>query len=147
MQDAQANQRRLCGVVLAGNFDEARALALRFSRPKPKGSSILRAWFDGICLPNPSGHAGYGVVVKRRGQEIYSKAVYMGHGPHLTQEVAEYAGLISVLRFLQQEGIQWATVYGDSRMVIQQVSGEVNARRRKETLKCQPDSRPQKQVL
>jgi ribonuclease HI len=55
--------------------------------------------------------------------------VYLGHGPHLTHEIAEYAGLLIVLRFLLAEGIQWATVYGDSRMVIQQVSGEVKARR------------------
>jgi ribonuclease HI len=53
----------------------------------------------------------------------------MGHGSHLTHEIAEYAGLLIVLRFLLAEGIEWATVYGDSRMVIQQVSGEVKVRR------------------
>jgi ribonuclease HI len=30
-----------------------------------------------------------------------------------------YAGIISVFRFLLAEGIQSATVYGDSQMVIQ----------------------------
>lgn len=123
------NLQRLCGAVLAGNHDEARALALQFSKPKPKGSSILRAWFDGACMPNPGGHAGAGAVVRRHGQVILSKAVYLGNGDHLTHEIAEYAGLLIVLRFLLSEGIQWATVYGDSRMVVQQVNGEVKARR------------------
>jgi ribonuclease HI len=42
--------------------------------------------------------------------------------------VAEYAGAIAVLRFLIREGIQWATVYGDSRMVIQQLNGQIKAK-------------------
>lgn len=66
--------------------------------------------------------------MKRHGQTILSKAVYLGHGSHVTHEIAEYAGLLIVLRFLLAEGIEWATVYGDSRMVIQQVNGEAKAR-------------------
>lgn len=123
--DSQQNLKQLCGAVLGGNHDAARALALRFSSPKPKGSSILRAWFDGACTPNPGGHAGAGAVVRRHDQVILSKAVYLGHGEHLTHEIAEYAGLLIVLRFVLAEGIQWATVYGDSRMVIQQLNGEL----------------------
>lgn len=129
MTQAEPNLRRLCEAVLSGRQDEAQALARQLYRPKPKGSVILRAWFDGCCLPNPGGHAGAGVVVKRHGQAILSQAVYLGHGAHLTHEIAEYAGLLIVLRFLLAEGIEWATVYGDSRMVIQQASGEIKARR------------------
>jgi ribonuclease HI len=103
-------------------------LALQLSGPKPKGSSIVRAWFDGACWPNPGGHGGYGALVKRHGQVIYSKAVYLGRGPHISNNVAEYAGVIAVLRFLLQEGIQWATVYGDSQMVIKQLNGVIKAR-------------------
>jgi ribonuclease HI len=125
MSKAQQNLNRLCDAVLNGRYDDARALALQVSAPKPKGSSILRAWFDGCCSPNPGGHAGAGAVVKRHGQTVLSKAVYLGCGEHLTHEIAEYAGLLTVLRFLLAEGIQWATVYGDSRMVIQQLNREV----------------------
>jgi ribonuclease HI len=42
--------------------------------------------------------------------------------------VAVYAGPIAVLRFILEEGIQWATVYGDSRMVIQQLNGQIKAK-------------------
>ena len=129
MTQTETNLRRLCDAVLNGSQDEARALAHQFYKPKPKGSVILRAWFDGCCLPNPGGHAGAGAVVKRHGQAILSKAVYLGHGAHLTHEIAEYAGLLIVLRFLQSEGIEWATVYGDSRMVVQQLTNDVKPRR------------------
>jgi ribonuclease HI len=129
MSEAQQKLNKLCGAVLNGRHDDARALALQFSAPKPKGSSILRAWFDGCCSPNPGGHGGAAAVVKRHGQTVLSKAVYLGHGEQLTHEIAEYAGLLIVLRFLLNEGIEWATVYGDSRMVIQQASGEIRARR------------------
>lgn len=116
----------LCSAVLSGRHNDARTLALRYS--KPKGSSVLRAWFDGACWPNPGGHGGYGGVVKRNEKVIYSKAVYLGYGPHISNNVAEYAGLIAVLRFLLSEGIQWATVYGDSQMVIKQLNGVIRAR-------------------
>lgn len=130
MKEAEAKLiQDLCGAVLGGRHDDARALALRFSSPRPKGSSIVRAWFDGSCWPNPGGHAGYGIMVQRHNQTIYSKAVYMGQGEHLTHEIAEYAGVIAVLRFLLQEGIQWATVFGDSQMVIKQLNGTIKARR------------------
>jgi ribonuclease HI len=125
MSEDQQKLNKLCGAVLSGRYDDARALALQFSAPKPKGSSILRGWFDGCCSPNPGGHAGAGAVVKRHGQTVLSKAVYLGQGEHLTHEIAEYTGLLIVLRFLLTEGIQWATVYGDSRMVIQQINREV----------------------
>jgi ribonuclease HI len=129
MKESEARLQDLCGAVLSGRYDDARTLALRYSTPKPKGSSILRAWFDGSCWPNPGGHAGYGVVVQRHNQTIYSKAVYLGNGPHLTHEIAEYAGVVAVLRFLLQEQIPWATVYGDSQMVIKQLNGTIKARR------------------
>ena len=129
MNEAQENLQNLCSAVLSGRHDDARALAVQFSTPKPKGSSVVRAWFDGACWPNPGGHGGYGALVKRHDQVIYSRAVYMGHGPHVSNNVAEYGGVIAVLRYLLQEGIEWATVYGDSQMVIQQLTGKIKARR------------------
>lgn len=123
MTQAETNLRRLCDAVLNGRQTEARALASHFYKPKPKGSAILRAWFDGCCVPNPGGQAGAGAIVKRHEQVILSKSVHLGHGAQLSQEAAEYAGLLIVLRFLQAERVQWATVYGDSQLVIQQLTG------------------------
>jgi ribonuclease HI len=125
---AETKLKQLCGAILSGRRDDARTLAQQFALPKPKGSSIVRGWFDGACWPNPSGHGGYGALVKRYDVPILSKSVYMGHGPHITNNVAEYAGCVAVLRFLLAEGIQWGTVYGDSRMVVQQLNGEIKAK-------------------
>jgi ribonuclease HI len=128
MEQAESKLRQLCSAVLRGHHARARELALHFSAPRPRGSSIVRGWFDGACWPNPGGHCGYGALVKRHDVPILSKAVYMGHGAHLSHEIAEYAGAIEVLRFLLSAGIGSATVYGDSRMVIQQLNGLISPR-------------------
>jgi ribonuclease HI len=36
-------------------------------------------------------------------------------------------GVVAVLRYLMEAGIQWATVYGESQMVIKQLNGEIKA--------------------
>jgi Carbonic anhydrase len=47
-------------------------------------------WFDGAAWPNPGGHGAYGVLVKRYGEVIYQASEYLGHGPHITNNVAEW---------------------------------------------------------
>lgn len=66
--------------------------------------------------------------MKRHGEVIYQASEYLGQGAHITNNVAEYAGVIAVLRFLLAESIQCATVYGDSRMVVQQLNGQIKAK-------------------
>lgn len=128
-KDRQAQLSLLCQTVLNGRPEDAKALAAKLMTPKPKGSAFLHAWFDGAAWPNPGGHGAYGVLVKRHGEVIYQASEYLGHGPHITNNVAEYAGVIAVLRFLLSEGVQCATVYGDSRMVVQQLNGQIKAKR------------------
>lgn len=85
---------------------------------------MIRAWFDGAVEPhNPSGHGGIGVVVRRDNEVIYTEASYMGRWGSLTNNCAEYAAVIAALRYLIREGISEAVVYGDSDMVIEQLSG------------------------
>lgn len=48
--------------------------------------------------------------------------------PFQWSNTAEYVGVIAV-RFLLQEGIQWATVYGDSQMAIKPLNGTIKVRR------------------
>jgi hypothetical protein len=82
----------LCEAVLSGRYEATRALALRFSTRKLKGSSVLRAWFDGCCLPNPGGHAGAGAVVKRHAQRILTADALSGSGAGINVALASNGG-------------------------------------------------------
>lgn len=85
---------------------------------------MIEAWFDGAVEPrNPGGHGGFGIVVKRDGVVIHSDAVYIGRWPALSNNVAEYAGCIAVLRYFIREGISRAVVYGDANLIVNQVTG------------------------
>lgn len=81
---------------------------------------MIKAWFDGACWPNP-GHGAYGAVVKRDGQIIFTASEYSG--PHVSNNVTEYQGLIVILKFLLAENIEEATIYGDADMIIKQMNG------------------------
>jgi ribonuclease HI len=92
-------------------------------------NSVL-CYFDGSCGPtNPGGHAGCGALVLDGGKTLYSKSTYIGHGPEMSNNVAEYAGICSVFEFLLSAGIQRAVVRGDSQMVIRQLQGKMRARK------------------
>jgi ribonuclease HI len=89
---------------------------------------MIECFFDGACWPNPNGHAASGALVKRDGVRIFEHAEYIGN-QNTSNNVAEYHGLIAVLKFLIQEGIQEAVVYGDADMVINQMNGRWKAGR------------------
>lgn len=85
---------------------------------------MIEAWFDGAVEPrNPGGHGGFGIVVKRDGLLIYSEAIYMGRWPSLSNNCAEYAGCIAVLRYFIREKVEQAVVYGDADLIVEQLSG------------------------
>lgn len=84
---------------------------------------MIEAWFDGACWPNPSGHAACGALVKRDGVQVWSACEYLGSG-QTSNNVAEYSGLILILKYFIANDIQDATVYGDADLVIKQMSGE-----------------------
>lgn len=81
--------------------------------------------FDGACEPrNPGGWATYGYVIRQNGQVLTQGKGCVGHGCGMTNNVAEYAGLIAGLQQvldLNQAGP--IEVRGDSQLVINQVSG------------------------
>lgn len=90
----------------------------------------IRCWFDGACGPeSPGGHAGYGAIVRRDGETLFAEAGYVGHGPTMTCNVAEYAGVIAVLRYLVSHNFLKATIYGDSDLVIKQLNRKWKAKR------------------
>jgi ribonuclease HI len=45
-------------------------------------------------VANPGGHGAFGALVKRHGEVIFSASEYLGHGAHITNNVAEYAGAL-----------------------------------------------------
>jgi ribonuclease HI len=78
-----------------------------------------RAWFDGSARPNP-GQCGIGAVLRGPAGVAIELARPAGHG---NSSEAEYRALIAVLEAAVAHGADELTVYGDSRVVIDDLSG------------------------
>ena len=90
---------------------------------------MIECFFDGAVQPyNPGGHGGYGILIRKDCQTIYSEAVYIGRWRDLSNNVAEYAGMIAVFRYLLKQGITEARVCGDANIVIEQLNGRWRAK-------------------
>lgn len=90
----------------------------------------VECWFDGSTEPiNPGGHTSYGALVKSGGLIILSESGYVGVGAEMSNNVGEYAGAIAVLKFLIRENLSEAIVFGDSKLVIKQLSGKWKAKK------------------
>lgn len=90
----------------------------------------IKCWFDGGCGPrNPGGHATYGVIVRdESGKQILAANGYLGKGPQMSNNVAEYAGICAIFEFLISNNISQATIYGDSKLVVKQMTRKWKAR-------------------
>ena len=121
---------------------------------------MIKLYFDGACEPrNPGGTAAYGFIIFReaihgeggfeveRLTELYreSKIVAEG-GPESTNNVAEYSGLFSALKWLQKNNLTSETIrcYGDSRLVIYQLTEDHPETGKK--WKVRPGHKPYKPV-
>ena len=84
----------------------------------------IDCWFDGCCEPtNPGGHAAYGVVIEVDGETKLMTGDYVGCGSGISNNVAEYAGVIRILETLADiPGT--AVIHGDSKLVINQLGGK-----------------------
>ncbi|MES2047437.1 MAG: ribonuclease HI family protein [Pseudomonadota bacterium] len=76
------------------------------------------AWFDGSARPNP-GRCGIGVILKGPNGEQREICRDIGHGD---SSDAEYGALIATLELALQMGATPLLVYGDSQVVIGDVS-------------------------
>lgn len=85
-----------------------------------------QAWFDGACWPNPNGHAASGAVIKLDGAIVFEHSEYIG-SEKTSNNVAEYCGLIAVLKFALEHGQCEMVIHGDSDLVIKQITGEWQA--------------------
>ncbi len=80
---------------------------------------MFTLYFDGASRSNP-GPASYGGVFYKDGEEQYTYKKYIGT---TTNNVAEYQALLNGLLLAQEKGIKHLQVYGDSKLVIEQVTG------------------------
>ena len=87
---------------------------------------MIELYFDGACEPfNPGGTASYGWLIKKDGKELKSGHGVVGSGEGMTNNVAEYSGLIYGLEeFLKLNIQEKLLIKGDSNMVINMISGK-----------------------
>jgi len=85
---------------------------------------LIEAWFDGVCEPvNPGGHAAWGIRVCVDGKESHTAGGYCGAGEGMSNNVAEYSGVIAAMKWVRQAGLAGIlTIRGDSKLVIQQLN-------------------------
>ncbi|VXB85109.1 conserved hypothetical protein [Burkholderia sp. 8Y] len=87
------------------------------SEPRPDDDDAWIGWFDGSALPNP-GRIGIGAVLKRPHGGSIEISTTAGHGD---SSMAEYLALTALLEAAQREGAAKLAIYGDSRVVIDDV--------------------------
>ena len=97
----------------------ARAAALSVQRARHDGvPTQWRAWFDGSARPNP-GRCGIGARLLGPAGELVELSQPAGYG---NSSEAEYLALIAVLETATRIGALDLAVYGDSRVVIDDVA-------------------------
>lgn len=77
------------------------------------------AWFDGSAKPNP-GPCSIGALLTGPAGQVVEISRHAGHG---SSSDAEYLALIAVLDAARASGATGLVVYGDSRVVIDDLSG------------------------
>lgn len=97
---------------------QARAAALtQKQRDRQPDATAWQAWFDGATHPNP-GRIGVGGVLKSPGGQIIRISFAAGQG---NSSEGEYLALIAVLQEAVRRQPEKLQVYGDSRVVIDDV--------------------------
>ena len=87
---------------------------------------MITIYFDGLCYPkNPGGVAAYGYLAYRDGQLIHRGFRAVGEGRGMTNNVAEYEGLLAAAQWIEDEEIdEKIVIKGDSELVIKQMNGQ-----------------------
>jgi ribonuclease HI len=89
------------------------------------------AWFDGACTPvNPGGTASFGVIIKdENGTVLLRDHGVVGKGKAMSNNVAEYAGVLHILKYLAPRLPGRVAIHGDSNLVINQLNGKWRVRK------------------
>jgi len=88
-------------------------------------------YVDGLCEPmNPGGTATYGYIVRNE-TDVVRRLGVVGHGPKMSNNVAEYAALCEALTFqVRKKLITIPTeVRSDSRLLVNQMNGNWKVRK------------------
>lgn len=88
-------------------------------------NTYTHVFFDGGCWPNPGGLATFGYVIKMSNGQVKEGLGIIGDGTRMTNNVAEYRGLIEAMHWLILSGLNNEPIifHGDSRLVIEQMIG------------------------
>jgi ribonuclease HI len=90
------------------------------AEPKP-AAAAHRANIDGGSRGNP-GPASYGVVIRDgRGEIVAKLKKYIGR---MTNNVAEYYGLIAALDYAESHGVRAMRIESDSELLVKQMRGQ-----------------------
>lgn len=92
----------------------------------------LVLFFDGACTKNPGGIAsfGYKISCKTTGNLIHSHCGEVCRGAQASSNIAEWAAVRNGLLYLKDQ--KWSgtlEIYGDSKLVINQLTGEYKVRK------------------
>ncbi len=85
------------------------------------------SFIDGLCEPvNPGGVATYGLVVYDRNMvKVHEESKFVGKGDGMSNNVAEYSGLVALLEYLIQNDVHGnISVKLDSKLVVEQMAGK-----------------------
>jgi len=98
-----------------------------FGEPEPQAKPApYRANIDGGSRGNP-GPASYGVVIRDpKGEVIARLKKYIGR---MTNNVAEYYGLIAALDYAQSNQIRALRIESDSELLVKQMRGQYKVKR------------------
>ena len=78
-------------------------------------------YFDGASRKNPGPASFGGVIYNESGEELDTYYKFIGTA---TNNVAEYCGLLAGLHRARELNIKELKVFGDSNLIIQQVTGK-----------------------
>jgi len=94
---------------------------------------MVEIYFDGACEPiNPGGTASYGWVIKKDGKIITKDAQIFGSGKGMTNNVAEYTGLIEAVKAISSLDIkEKVRICGDSNIICNTVAKKWGWNKRK----------------
>ena len=90
------------------------------------GIPEIEMWYDGACAPcNPGGTGSYGVIIKRGTEVLFEESKVVGSGPTISNNVAEYAGVIAGMEWLIGHGFEKSKILvrGDNKMSVMQMAG------------------------
>lgn len=114
---------------------------------------MLEIYIDGCCEPNPGGTASYGVVVLRfwlagslptslnltpitRGktlvgsmEKVWAEGKVVGSGSGMSNNVAEYSGLIAFLEWFDKQPVEDVVIHSDSQLLVKQMQGSWKVRK------------------